>query len=417
MKPACWRAGALLQRRAAGLSAAEGLRLEDHLAHCAACREAASMLSGLRALHASAEASLGDGARQRVIERALASQSRETPRAPRRARVLAPAFALAALCALASLTLLRSHPLQRPARDRVLQGELAGVTGELPSDVPLATEHGARLALAHATATLRPATRVRWNAAQRMLRLETGSVMVNVDPTPHRSFSVSTDRFDVRVLGTMFEVGLDHVSVRRGRVRVEPRDGSAPVILEAGGRTSFQLTQPDVAATAAAAPAHEAPAKPAKASTPDVAPAAPRAPAPEPAKPAKASTPDVDLAALLDRARSELAARHVDKARADLHQAIARRPRAPQLAEALSLRAECDLVAGDYAAARKRYLDVARRFSRLPAAESALFAAARIAAEHGDAEAAHALFERYLARYPRGSFAGEVERRLRNAAP
>lgn len=408
MKPACWHAGALLQRRAAGLTQAEGLRLEEHLAHCAACREAASLLSGMRKLHASADAPLSDHARQRVIERALASQSPQSQRAPRRTRVLWPALAVAAVCALASVAVLRRHPLQ-PAGDRVLAGELVSANGApvadaLPNDRALATEHGASIALAHAVATLRPATRVRWNAAERTLRLEAGSVSVSVDPAPHRSFRVNTELFDVRVLGTVFEVAPDHVSVQRGRVRVEPHDGAAPIVLEAGGRNSFQLQPPrqDAPANeAVAAPPAREPTPPATASA-----------APKPST-AKAGRPELDLAALIDRARSELAERHVDSARATLREAITQKPKAPQLAEALSLRAECDLVAGDYAGARKAYLDVAQRFSQLPAAESALFAAARIAAEHGDPSTARALFERYLARYPHGSFARDVERRLR----
>jgi FecR protein/Putative zinc-finger len=407
MKPACWHAGGLLQRRAAGLSGAEGLRLEEHLAHCPECREAASLLSGLRTLHAITDAPLDEGARRRVIARALASDGpgsqHARAHAPARAQRLSWALALSALCALASVAVLRSHPLQRAeplASERVLSGELrrvdrAPLTTTLPSDTALETDHGARLALAHATVELRPATRVRWNAELRVLRLDAGSVTVSVDPLPHRSVSVATDHFDVRVLGTVFEVDLARVLVQRGRVRVESHDGTAPVILEAGARTSFEL-----------------PSKPA-ANALD----AGIAPPPSAANHAPSTRARSDLSALLDRARGELAAHHVAAARRSLHQAIASQPAPAQLAEALSLRAECALVADDYAAARSGYLEVARRFSQLPAAESALFAAGRIAAEHGDRAGARTLFERYAARYPNGSFAREVERRLRDAGP
>jgi TolA-binding protein len=65
-----------------------------------------------------------------------------------------------------------------------------------------------------------------------------------------------------------------------------------------------------------------------------------------------------------------------------------------------------------YGQARDTYLRVVRKFAALPAAETALFAAARVEAEHGQPLQAQALFRRYLERYPRGNFVREAQRRL-----
>jgi hypothetical protein len=82
-------------------------------------------------------------------------------------------------------------------------------------------------------------------------------------------------------------------------------------------------------------------------------------------------------------------------------------------AEALSLRAECALVAGDLAGAAADYRLVARRFSNLPAGENALFASARIDADRLSGSPAQAGLMRYLARYPGGRFVKEATSRLR----
>jgi TolA-binding protein len=88
------------------------------------------------------------------------------------------------------------------------------------------------------------------------------------------------------------------------------------------------------------------------------------------------------------------------------------RPAHAVRAEALSLRAECSIVDGNVAAAVRQYLQVADGFGRLPAAQNALFAAARLEAERGRRDRAAELFARYLARYPHGSLADDAARRL-----
>jgi TolA-binding protein len=71
---------------------------------------------------------------------------------------------------------------------------------------------------------------------------------------------------------------------------------------------------------------------------------------------------------------------------------------------------------GEFAQARAAFVRVADQFAPLPAAETALFEAARIEAEHGQPARARALLQRYLTRYPSGSFVIEARRRQKNMA-
>lgn len=406
MKLSCLHGEALLSQRASGLSRAEGLRLEEHLARCEDCRRTASMLSGMRALHQAEEPLLSESQRRRVIAAAL--QANTGPISSRAPRHVSGAWVWPALAAAAALLLVATFTFRSQERqssvarglpaqpavpgDRVLSGgvELAGVAvaGQLPEDAALHARQGARLALAHATLELRPDTSIRWQAKRRSVKLAQGSVRVDVDPAQRRSFEVGTEHFTVHVLGTSFEVHQRSVRVFRGRVQVQPKDGSPAVLLEGGARTLYELP-------------------PAASSTPVV----PQPTAAEPARPAG------DGAALVDLARTQLAEQRVAQARRTLQRALRSLTAPEERAEAMSLQAECSLVAGKYTEARAAYLRVASRFAQLPAAETALFAAARIEAEHGEPARARELLSRYLARYPRGSFAREAQRRLQGLAP
>jgi hypothetical protein len=68
----CLRSGLWLERRHSGISSAQGLALEEHLAQCARCREQAERLDALRAVIGSAPAALSPRVRQRVIHKAIA---------------------------------------------------------------------------------------------------------------------------------------------------------------------------------------------------------------------------------------------------------------------------------------------------------------------------------------------------------
>ncbi|HKU37616.1 MAG TPA: FecR family protein, partial [Polyangiales bacterium] len=260
---ACMQASSWLAARRAGLSAANALRLEEHLAHCPDCGSQARLLDGLRELSDELAQPLKPGARQRAILQALArAEVPLQPSAARRAWLAPSAFgALAGVAAFAVALLLHGTP--SAPRDRVLDGELqlagralsSGAT--LGADSELATRDGARVALAHATLELRPGTRARWNRQTRELRLERGAVAADVDPTKHQSFSVATAQFRVLVLGTSFEVTPERVRVTRGRVRVVNASGATLATLAAGEHWQLPVAQP--AAAKAPEPAPPAP--------------------------------------------------------------------------------------------------------------------------------------------------------------
>jgi hypothetical protein len=416
VKPACMRAGFLLQRRAAGLSAAAGLSLEEHLASCEVCRGQANLLDGLRALHAHEVQALSGERRERVIGLALAGamNAQQLPAALPGQRpavwLLLPALAALVFIGTRAFRADTSAGLREPAAplaglrepaaprtaplaqgDRVLSGQVdcsgtAYAAGQpLAADAQLHTlADAATLALAHATVSMRADTRARWDASRHELQLNEGSVSLDVDPSAHARFSVATARFSVLVLGTRFDVSLDTVKVSRGRVQVLAPDGHQLALLDASGQTEFRLD------SAAAPKPREQPASGSAAGV-------------------KPEAPDSD--ALLERARSELGERNVVGARRTLQRVLVRAVSREQRAEALSLRAECELVAGKYRAARDAYLSVADRFAALPAGETARFAAARIEAEHGEPSRALRLLAGYLERYPSGRFAKEATTR------
>jgi hypothetical protein len=275
---------------------------------------------------------------------------------------------------------------------------------------------GATLALAQASVELRPATSVRWHRAERRLSLEAGSVLADVDPGMHQSFTVETPRFHVLVLGTRFEVSLDEVRVQRGRVRVLAPDGRVlAAALGPGERFALDARSPDRAATVVDHPERAALGVPER---------APQAfgmvsKKLEAAPTTRGTVVRGDAAALLGEARAQLGARQVARAQQQIDAALALSPKRSLRAEAMSLRAECALVEGDLGGAVDAYLHVAQEFAELPAGENALFAAARLELDRGHGMAAAHVLERYLARYPNGRFIKEATARLHelSAAP
>lgn len=404
----CTRAGFLTERRACGLNAAEALRLEDHLSSCERCAEQSELLAGLRTLATSNDFTLSSAMRERAMRSAL-SQAREARPSPslgsgaRFTLAVVGSLALAGAVALGLRSTTPSAPaLSSPKThaaaahtDRVLAGEVetddsvARQGSALAAATTLRAPRGATLALAQATVVLAAGSEARWDATLRTLHLQTGSVFADVDESAHAQFTIATPRFTVLVLGTRFHVSLDAVSVERGRVRVVAPDGSVLAqAVSAGERYVYRETDRKGAKQVTEEPKPEA---------------------------RRTSTPVVErreLSAVLREVREHLAARRLDQARTLLDQTAALPGTAKERADAMSLRADTALLAGDLDAAITSYLQTARRFRELAAGENALFAAARLEAERDRKAASAKLLERYLARYPHGRFVEEARSRL-----
>jgi hypothetical protein len=266
--------------------------------------------------------------------------------------------------------------------------------------VTLRATQVARVALAHGTLELTAGTTLRWDRDARQVTLEHGSVTADVDPNAGQRFRVQTRRFTVHVLGTRFTVDQDGVSVERGKVAVLAPDGTVWVAALTAGE---HFTAAEESAQAPAPEATDTLAD-ADAAAHDVATReSPRARDGRSLRQARA---------LLAQARAQLAAGDTLTASGTVGEALASAGTRADRAEALSLRAECSLVAGDFERAIAGYLRVSRAYANLPAGQNALFAAARLQAERGQRAAAVGLLTRYLGRYPRGRFVSEARQRL-----
>jgi TolA-binding protein len=401
ISPSCLRAGSLIAARAAGLSRADGLWLEEHIHACMPCTREAELLSGVRAILLDAEPELSSEARNRAIRRSLHAHRRgtasPTSRAPVRPFMMGLGFATA-LALLAIAGMLRRDDasgvatppaVAAAAIPRVEQPVVVMSDADrLQAGARVHTKERVHVIFAHASVELAPGSDAQWNGASRELSLRSGAVIVEVDPEPHRSFSVATNDFRAEVLGTRFEVTPSSVSVSRGRVRVAALDGRERAVLNAGERYDLE------AEAAVLAPK--------------------RAKRSEARKPVSNAAPTPvlppDVAALLTEARDALATDRFEQARRAIDRALSAQPAGATRAEALTLRAELLSAQGNRAGAVAAYLEVATRFQSMPAGENALFAAARM---HDDAAAAKKLLAQYLERYPRGRFVVEAKYRLK----
>ena len=412
MASRCATARKLIARRRSGLSAAERLRLEEHVTACTACCEEARALDAFAQMIDVHAAGGRPSRHARAITRVLNATSEAeipAPASPPRAApyLLAGAMAVASVLGVAahragwgtgdaapdapSPTLAAAGELERPAGppepppnepeppgDRFDLGDLR-VAGDavapgaaISPGAALSTDGGAELALGAAIVELEAGGSAVWDLDRTTLRLERGVVRARVEPEERSRFRVVTDRFAVEVIGTEFEVTSDGVRVEKGTVRVTSPEGELLAArLEAGESWSVDEL--------------------------------PRA------------EPEVDVSERLARARTRLARGDVRGARALIREALRADPSRVERAEAETLLAECALVAGDRARAAERYLAVAESYSRHSAGENALFAAARIERELGHDARAAELFERYLNRYPNGRFRADAELRLKEA--
>ncbi|HUH04988.1 MAG TPA: FecR domain-containing protein [Kofleriaceae bacterium] len=404
----------LLHRSRPLLSDAERLELEVHLEQCARCSADVALVDNVRtALDRLPSRPLGDARVARAIDRAFATAAEPdggpVPE-PRRAWLLVGGIALAAATAALIVGLrddaapTRGAAAPEPAAsDRVLYGDVLAhgralaPSAPIPSRAPLVAVADAVIGLADTRVKLAPHTEVSWDAGLQVLQLAAGRLELTVASSAERRVRVTTQAFIVEVAGARFEVTPDRVAVHHGVVWIlDTTDGA--MIAELGSDESWQVERlrPTVVSPPAAASS-------------DVAPAAP--------EPPEAQAPRASAAELLSRARRALAAGDLRGARKAARAALASTPRRAEAAEASTLLAECALAAADPAEAIRAYLDVARRYPDLRAGETALFAAARLAANRGHIDQARALFLRYARAYPSGDFAAEARTRERALQP
>jgi hypothetical protein len=123
-----------------------------------------------------------------------------------------------------------------------------------------------------------------------------------------------------------------------------------------------------------------------------------------------AKKPRVDVIA---EARVQLAAGHYAEAEKSVLVLLERSQSRAEQAEAWMFLADLAQASGNLGTAVTRYQTVATKFADLPAAESALYAAARIEARRGRRDAARGLYDQYLERYANGRYAEDVRDKRR----
>jgi ferric-dicitrate binding protein FerR (iron transport regulator) len=371
----------LLDRGAGESDTASRLALEAHLGECPSCAEAAARLNVLGRTMRGASHELPPRRRDRAIERALRAASNPQRVVERRSRRwVASVLAAAAVVALAA----SAAWLRRAAAEESLTSvgtsltnfvESVEITSHEPrrgSDIPgIDAPAGTRLDLDGAIVeTLQP-SQLAWRRQGTTLELRAGAVRVDVTRKFNPPFRVTTPRFIVEVVGTAFDVDLEQVSVKRGRVRVTRLSGEE--LARALGPGESYASRP----------------------------------IDEPAPRTVAS-----VEPQIERARKALAAGRSGRAR-ELLRAVSRASLdGRQRAEVGSLLAECARLDGDHAEAARAYGEVADRHPDTLAGETALFTKARAEIDARRTDAARSSLKRYLERYPNGRFRKEAQRYL-----
>lgn len=412
-------------------SSADRMRLEVHLQRCVGCAARTERLRGLAEIlrrepvvvHASDRA---------IVAAALIGASSEQPRdATRRVPPVSLAIAAAALIAVsitaAWLATRDAAPIADRHERRPAVPERAPAPG--PSAAPderiepreperVVAEAPAAASPALATGRARPCEGVTTEAVAGAaafvlrsegrtcrLRLDTGEIRVHVDPRARVDFAIATPSADVRVVGTVFSVGVDaerrtSVVVLRGAVEVAAGDRSVRV----RGGSEVAVAAPGAAAPSEvrAAPApmlrtlrhlatHLEEAPGAAATATEATPAA----STEAGSSPEAVAPIADLRQMIARGQPA-------EARARATERSARPEYAPRRAELLTIVAETYVMERDHRRAFDAYEEVWTTSPGTTTAANATLAAANLALDRlADPARARALYETYIREFPR----------------
>jgi hypothetical protein len=251
--------------------------------------------------------------------------------------------------------------------DGVLHAEGATLQAgdAVPDDVELRSDAPARVRVASVDVEIAPHTRLR--KRDRAVLLDAGKLEIEAAGEVVR---VVTERFELELTDGRVVIEPAGVHVDRGSARVLDSRGKELARLDTGGRWP-------------------------------------------PAKQPPRAKPQPSTSELMARARAHFAAGERDDAERVATSALARPLARADEVEARMFLADLAQASGNLALAARRYEEVATKFADLPAAESALYAAARVEARRGRDDAARVLFDRYLARYPQGRYADDVRRQRR----
>jgi ferric-dicitrate binding protein FerR (iron transport regulator) len=450
-------------------SEAVRLRLEQHLAECASCRAEKSHWLLMEHLQEQDPQHLSPEARARILGHLTHLPEPEVVEIGPARRPwpflwgagAAAAIIVALLVALPNRhdsILGRTAEVDRPKQTSVDKEHAVTIRAKAAGVLDSGGAHIAYGALA--------AFRVQ--PGGRQVELFAGEIDIEVAPGGPGRFRVLAPRFTVEVLGTHFVVALDRVQTLHGLVRVAEPDaaGGRQLALVHAGQTwrlhdvlesaalepsepnlfpsdtalvdQRSLDVPSTGGTATAQSDHlagwESAAQPsAGARLPFV---GTRGSAsrhvPELAEARVGRGDEIAVGTgvgtgigtsdsanpsaeqLLADARAALARGNTRRARECVADAVKARPKARQRAIAELLSADTLLVESRYAAALAAYRHTMDVFAKYPEGETAAFALAQLLSERGPQEQAQEALEGYLARYPKGRFVEEVEKKLAN---
>jgi hypothetical protein len=369
-----------LHRDAVSLDEAQRLQLDDHLAACTDCRGDRERLRLVREVGTALPVPPA-GAREysRAIARALleGAPSREPARRPRFVWLVPLAIGGIAAAAVATAVVMREEPakqvvkpvpppvVDKPIVDKPIVDKPV-VEDVLAANVHVYVEQATSGRLGSMQVAIAADSELTWSPQQKAIVLDEGRIEIDASS----EVRVVTERFAIELTDANVTVEPTGVNVKRGTVRVTDPSRKLLAQLEAGSQW-------------------------------------------QPAEPATHKAKLTKTPPKLADARKQLAAGQHAEAERTTEALLARSLTRTDEAEARMFHADLAQAMGNLAIASSRYEAVATKFSDLPAAESALYAAARIEARQKHDDAARALYDRYLANYPNGRYADDVRRQRR----